>query len=109
MYLFASSMKNTPGSPVRHAPSTILSHTSAASSWPVTAFVVGSTRSYEPPARSASMNLRVTPTEMLKFVICVRSSLQVMNSITSGWSTRRIPMFAPRRVPPCFTASVLAS
>jgi hypothetical protein len=24
----------------------------------------------------------------------------------SGWSTRRMPMFAPRRVPPCLTASV---
>src|SRR3982074_3391183 len=48
-------------------------------------------------------------TEMLRFVTWVRSSLQAMNSITSGWSTRRMPMFAPRRVPPCFTASVLAS
>ena len=55
------------------------------------------------------MNFLVTATEMLKFVTCVRSSLQLMNSKMSGWSTRRIPMFAPRRVPPCFTASVEAS
>ncbi len=55
------------------------------------------------------MNFFVTATEMLKFVTCVRSSLQAMKSITSGWSTRRMPMLAPRRVPPCFTASVRAS
>ena len=55
------------------------------------------------------MNFVVMPTEMLKFVILVRSSLLPMNSSTSGWSTRRMPMFAPRRVPPCFTAFVLAS
>ena len=58
---------------------------------------------------AACMKRRVTATEMLKFVTCDRSSLQATNSSTSGWSTRRIPMFAPRRVPPCFTASVDAS
>ena len=31
-----------------------------------------------------------------------------MNSRMSGWSTRRMPILAPRRVPPCFTASVAA-
>ena len=61
------------------------------------------------PAFTADMNFRVTPTLMLKFVTCVRSSLQAMKSMMSGWSTRRMPMFAPRRVPPCFTASVDAS
>ncbi len=66
-------------------------------------------RSYDASVRSASMNLFVMPTLMLKLVICDRSSLQVMKSITSGWSTRRMPMLAPRRVPPCFTASVDAS
>ena len=55
------------------------------------------------------MNSSVTATEMLKFTIFVMSSLHVMKSRMSGWSTRRIPMFAPRRVPPCFTASVDAS
>ena len=35
-------------------------------------------------AFSASMNFRVTATEMLKFVTCVRSSLQAMNSRMSG-------------------------
>ena len=55
------------------------------------------------------MNFAVTATEMLKFVTCVRSSLQATKSRMSGWSTRRMPMFAPRRVPPCFTASVEAS
>ena len=55
------------------------------------------------------MKASVTPTEMLKFVIRVLSALQSMKWRMSGWSTRRIPMFAPRRVPPCFTASVDAS
>ena len=29
-----------------------------------------------------------------------------MNSTMSGWSTRRMPMLAPRRVPPCLICSV---
>jgi hypothetical protein len=55
------------------------------------------------------MKASVTATEMLKFVFLVVSSLQAMNSSTSGWSTRRMPMLAPRRVPPCLTTSVDAS
>ena len=55
------------------------------------------------------MKASVTATEMLKLVILVVSSLQVMNSRMSGWSTRRMPMLAPRRVPPCLTTSVEAS
>ena len=34
------------------------------------------------------------------------SALHLMKSRMSGWSTRSTPMFAPRRVPPCLTASV---
>ena len=51
------------------------------------------------------MNRSVAATETLKFVI-PPSSLHSMNSRMSGWSTRRMPMLAPRRVPPCLTASV---
>ncbi len=102
-------MKKHPGSPVRHAPSIILFHTIRASSRPATSPDDGSIRSYVASAFTASMKLVVTATEMLKFTICVRSSLQVMNSMMSGWSTRRMPMLAPRRVPPCLTASVDAS
>ena len=66
-------MKNTPGSPVRHAPTSILSQTSLARSWPVTFLLhMGSTKSYALSASSAFMNVSVTPTEMLKFTICVR-------------------------------------
>ena len=36
------------------------------------------------------------------------SDLQLINSIISGWSTLKIPIFAPLRVPPCLTASVAA-
>ena len=75
----------------------------------MTAPVLGWIRSYGASASTASMNASVTATEMLKLVILVVSSLQVMNSMMSGWSTRRMPMLAPRRVPPCFTTSVDAS
>ena len=103
-------MKNTPGSPVFQAPWMILSQTSRALSWPTTLPVlrVDAGRT-SPSASTASMNASVTATEMLKLVILVVSSLQVMNSMMSGWSTRRMPMLAPRRVPPCFTTSVDAS
>ena len=39
---------------------------------------------YDDPLFTASMKARVTATEMLKLVTCVRSSLQVMNSMMSG-------------------------
>ena len=52
------------------------------------------------------MNFSVIPTLRLKFVSSLGFSLQVMNSSICGWSTFRIAMFAPRLVPPCFTASV---
>ncbi len=106
MYRFASSMKKTPGSPVAHAPWMIRSKISFASSVPTTSPVRGVFSSYSSPLRTASMNESVIATLMLKFVTCVTSLLHVMKSRMSGWSTRRIPMFAPRRVPPCFTTSV---
>ncbi len=55
------------------------------------------------------MKASVTATEMLKFATEAPSSFIWMNSSMSGWSTRRMPMLAPRRVPPCLTASVAAS
>lgn len=70
--------------------------------------VAGSTRSYIPSRPTASIKDSVMPTEILKFVISEVLFLQVMKSIISGWSTRRMPIFAPRRVPPCLTASVAA-
>ena len=102
-------MKKTPGSPVFHAPSTIMAKISCAFSRPATWPERGLIRSYSSPSRTARMNSSVMATEMLKLVTCEVSFLQVMNSRISGWSTRRIPMLAPRRVPPCFTTSVDAS
>ncbi len=55
------------------------------------------------------MNASVSPTEMLKLLKHFRSALLRMNSMMSGWSTRRMPMFAPRRVPPCLIVSVATS
>ena len=55
------------------------------------------------------MNASVTATDRLKLRIRVGSSLIAMNSRMSGWSTRSMPMLAPRRVPPCLIASVATS
>ena len=55
------------------------------------------------------MNSSVTATEMLKLVSVRMSLLSVMNFSMSGWVTARMPMLAPRRVPPCLIASVAAS
>ena len=109
MCSLARSTKKTPGSPVFHAPSTIESKTSLALSRPFTSPVRGVIRSYSAPSATASMKASVTATEMLKLVIWDVSFLQRTNRRMSGWSTRRMPMLAPRRVPPCFTTSVEAS
>lgn len=93
-------MKNTPGSPVFQAPWMILLHTSRARRVPTTALDRGWNSSYSASASTAAMNLSVMATEMLKFVILVVSDLHSMNSRMSGWSTRRMPMLAPWRVPP---------
>ncbi len=105
----ARSTKKTPGSPVRHAFCTTFSNTVRASSVPAISPVRGFTSSYASPFATAFMNASVMATEMLKLVILVMSCLQSMKPRMSGWSTRRMPMLAPRRVPPCFTTSVEAS
>ncbi|OQA20681.1 MAG: hypothetical protein BWY60_01151 [Actinobacteria bacterium ADurb.Bin346] len=50
----------------------------------------------------------VTPTDKLKLLSFELSSFALMNSRMSGWSTLKIPIFAPRLVPPCFIVSVAA-
>ncbi len=50
----------------------------------------------------------VTPTDKLKLLSLVLSSLALINSRISGWSILKIPMFAPRLVPPCLIVSVAA-
>ncbi len=47
-------------------------------------------------------------TEILKLFNFVKSLLQLINSKISGWSILKIPILAPRLVPPCLTASVAA-
>ncbi len=46
------------------------------------------------------------PTERLKFVSSPGECLAAMNSRMPGWSTRRMPILAPRLAPPCLMASV---
>ena len=52
------------------------------------------------------MNESVMPTDRLKFVISVGVCFSAMKSRMSGWSIRRMPIFAPRLVPPCLMTSV---
>ncbi len=95
-----------PGSPLRHALSTILVKTSRASSSPAGCLVLGSTSLKVLLCCTACINSSVMPTDILKLVISALSFLQSMKFRISGWSIRRMPIFAPRRVPPCLTASV---
>ncbi|MPN53234.1 hypothetical protein SDC9_200898 [bioreactor metagenome] len=97
-----------PGSPLFHAISTISSNTSFARSLSLTSFVLGSISSYSSSFSTASMNFSVIPTLMLKFVISLLSLLHCINSNISGWSILSMPILAPLRTPPCFTASVAA-
>ena len=48
-------------------------------------------------------------TDILKFLNSPSFSLQCIKSKISGWSTRSIPILAPRLTPPCFIASVAQS
>jgi hypothetical protein len=54
------------------------------------------------------MNASVTATDMLKLV-SEPSRLALMNSSTSGWSQRIIPICAPRRLPADSSVSQLLS
>ena len=107
--LFILSIKIIPGSPFFHAIFTIFSKTSFALRLPAAFPVLGFFNSYSLPASAASIKSSVMATEILKLLSLLLSSLQVMKCIISGWSIRSIPIFAPRRVPPCFIASVAES
>ncbi len=52
------------------------------------------------------MKASVSPTDMLKLFSSELVFLQLMNSMISGWSTRRMAILAPLLVPPCLTCSV---
>ena len=95
-----------PGSPLCQAASTIWSNRARAFLRPARLPVRGSIRSKSWPFSTASINASVTPTDRLKLVMSALSCLQWIKPSMSGWSTRRMPILAPRRVPPCFTASV---
>jgi hypothetical protein len=102
--------KNTsPGSPLRHAFSTIWRNTVRARRFPADLRVRGLTSSYSSSRSTACMKRSVTATLMLKFCSATMSPFTLTNASISGCSTLRIAMFAPRRVPPCLIDSVAAS
>ena len=45
---------------------------------------------------------------MLKLFRVPSFNLEIINSKISGWSTRKIPILAPRLFPPCLITSVAA-
>ncbi len=102
------SRNTTPGSPFFHACCTMSSKTSLARRVPAGCLVLGLISSYSVSSATACMNASVMPTEMLKFESAALSTLQVMKDSISGWSTRRMPMLAPRLLPPCLIVSVAA-
>ena len=103
------SMKTMPGSPFFQASVTMLLKTLRALSVRTVSPERGLTSAYSSSASTARMNASVTATEMLKLLRRSSSCLAVMKSRMSGWSTRMMPMLAPRRVPPCLMVSVAAS
>ena len=106
--LFNLSKNTIPGSPFLHACLTIFLKISLALYLVATSLVLGFTISYSSLFSIAFINDSVTPTEILKFVNLLLSSLQVIKSKISGWSTLSIPIFAPLLTPPCFIVSVAA-
>ncbi len=103
------SMKTMPGSPFFHARVTMVLKTLRALSFFTVSPERGLTSAYSASCSTARMNASVTATEMLKLLSLASSCLAVMKSRMSGWSTRMMPMLAPRRVPPCLMVSVAAS
>ena len=103
------SMKTMPGSPFFQASVTIVLKTLRALSFLTVSPERGFTREYSSSCSTARMKASVTATEMLKLLSLASSCFAVMKSRMSGWSTRMMPMLAPRRVPPCLMVSVAAS
>ena len=100
----ARSMKKTPGSPVFHAPA----RSSRRSRSSFATHHIAGARADEVVVLAIRHRLHEGVGDGdgdVEVVIWEVSSLQVMKARMSGWSTRRMPMLAPR-VPPCFTTSV---
>ena len=106
MSLLVVSIKKRPGSPFLHALVAIILKTSLAGCLDTISPVRGFFNSYVSSFSTASIKRSVIATLILKFVKSFSLVLQSIKSNISGWSILNIPIFAPRLVPPCFTASV---
>ena len=112
LYLFMLSKKITPGSALFHALKEIKSINACESICFIGSRVRGLRNVY---LRLLSLFTRdrqkssQTPTLTLKFSNMPGFVLAVTNFSTSGCHTSKIPIFAPRRFPPCFTTSVMVS
>ena len=100
-------MKTRPGSPASQALSQIMFHSRRAGR--VLRTSPFHTRRHSASALTASMKRSETQTERLAWLILVRFFLTVMNSSMSGWSSLSISISAPRREPPCWMTSPVAT
>ena len=106
---FMRSRKMIPGSPFSHALFTMVSNSFLADRFLTTCPSLGFLSWNSPSRFTADINSLFKPTEMLKLLSLVRSFFAFTKSSMSGWSTLRIAMLAPRRVPPCLMVSVAVS
>jgi hypothetical protein len=100
-------MKTRPGSPEAHALSQIMFQSSRARMVFFTSPF--QTRSHGASALTASMKGSLTQTDRLAWLMRVRFFLTVMNSSMSGWLSLSISISAPRRLPPCWITSPVAT
>ena len=108
-FLFIVSIYITPGSPLIHAIILIKSKILFASTTFTTSFVLGFIKLNSFLLSTASINSSVIATEILKFFKKLGSTFELTNFIMSGCVMSNIPIFAPRRLPPCLITSVVIS
>src|ERR671922_256912 len=112
LYLLMLSKNITPGSALFHALSAIRSISCCASICLTGSRVRGLRSAYlwlPSLLTSTFQKSSQMPTLTLKFSKTPGFVLAVTNFSTSGCQASRMPMLAPRRLPPCFTTSVIVS
>src|SRR5574338_253743 len=108
LYLLILSKNISPGSALFHADNAIRSMSWCALISFTGALSRGLRSVYFPSAESTSADQKSsqTPTDTLKFSRIPASVLFVMNFSMSGCHASKMPIFAPRLLPPCLTTSV---
>ena len=95
---FILSINRIPGSAVAKAASTIRCQSFFASTSAYTVSPLGCVSAHDASLATASMKPSVIKTDRLKFRSVPGSRLSSTNSTMSGWSQRKAPIMAPRRL-----------